>query len=360
MKYIFKSSLLVTCLMFFGQIFGQTTQRKPLYEIYTSSTCGPCAPGNENFQNVFHDVNYDKGSYIKYQVNWPGTGDPYFHNEVGSRRNYYSVSAVPHLMIDGDEGPFITDLVQADIDAAYAVPSIVKLEVAFQIDEPSQTVDVQVRITALQDLISGIYLYVGIFEHETFNNVKSNGETEFFHVMKKMVPNSAGTYIGSGWVAGQTEDFTFSYTFNGPYILPPDANSPVDYSTNHTVEEFSDLGVVAWLQKSSTKEVFQSAYGGIGTLDIVEENKNEISTAKIYPNPSDEQASIAFQMTASSDVQIDIFDIMGNLVYSTSLANVPAERTVVDIDTKDYANGLYLVKISSDFGEISRKMTIQR
>ena len=65
--------------------------RTPVLEAFTSSTCGPCTPGNINVGNVLSAFP-DEYSKVNYQMSWPGSGDPYFTNEGGDRRTYYDVN----------------------------------------------------------------------------------------------------------------------------------------------------------------------------------------------------------------------------------------------------------------------------
>jgi hypothetical protein len=74
--------------------------RRPLVETFTSSTCGPCAPANVTAEALFAQ-NTGKFTSIKYQADFPGTGDPYFTQEGGNRRSYYSINSVPRMEIDG-------------------------------------------------------------------------------------------------------------------------------------------------------------------------------------------------------------------------------------------------------------------
>lgn len=355
-----KAGLLIAGIGFSLMITAQTTQRTPLFEIFTSSTCGPCKPGNEHFHDLIDlNGNDDKITYVKYQVSWPGNGDPYFHDDVQDRRSYYGISAVPDLILDGTNDPFISDLTQGHIDNAVSNPAIVQLDAYYQINEATQTVDIQIDVAAVDDLPSGIYLRVAIFEYDTYNNVETNGETEFFQVMKKMIPSASGTYIGSGWTAGTTDHYDLSYTFNGSYILPPNATAPVDHATNHTVEEFGDLGVVVFLQRASNKEVYQSTYAKLGYAGL-EPQTVSVQSARIYPNPASETATLAFQMTGTSDVSITVMDCAGKVVHTETLQQISAERTTVTLDTQNYSEGLYLVRIVTDNGELTEKLTIQR
>src|SRR5690606_27058179 len=67
----------------------------PLYEKFTSSTCGPCAYYNDVTFNAHYDAHHEEFVSINYQMNWPGAGDPYYTAEGGVRRGYYGVNGVP-------------------------------------------------------------------------------------------------------------------------------------------------------------------------------------------------------------------------------------------------------------------------
>lgn len=341
--------------------FGQTVQRTPLYETFTSSTCPPCKPGNEHLEGLFDQPeNEEKFTSLKYQMSWPGTGDPYYTDEGGNRRSFYAVSSVPRLFVDGGWDASPTGLAQSDMDAFYDTPAVVALDAYFQVDEGSQTVDVQVNVTALEELASsgGLFLHCAIFEKHTTGNIKSNGETEFEHVMKKMLPSSGGTYIG-GMDTDEVKEFELSYTFNGDYVLPPNADDPVNHATEHTVEEFSDLGVVVWVQRSSTREVYQSMYAVDGVMSIEDEITTTKAELTVYPNPADQQAKIVYALPSDiANGQLTITDFTGKLVRTLTIAaNLDSHQTIT-FDTHDLSNGIYFITLSTDKGRLTKKLSV--
>ena len=97
-KYVF----LIGIVAISNSIFAQTAVPKlPFYELFTSSTCPPCAPANDNLTPIFQDpINDGEFAVVKYQMSWPGTGDPYYTNEGSARKNVYSVSSVPALFVN--------------------------------------------------------------------------------------------------------------------------------------------------------------------------------------------------------------------------------------------------------------------
>jgi hypothetical protein len=68
---------------------------------------------------------------------------------------------------------------------------------------------------------------------------------------------------------------------------------------------------------------------------------NELN--KLYPNPNNGSFSISLQLDIKSDVNINIFDTQGKLVYK-SISNKPN----MDINLPELSKGLYIVKIFND------------
>ncbi len=219
-------------------VASQSVQKTVLYEEFTSSTCGPCATFNTNYFNEsFLQANAGKFTLVKYQMNWPGNGDPYYTAEGGTRRQYYGVNGVPTLFIDGKEGTdFDTNDLQTKLDEHYAMPGVVQLQAYYEIDAQN---NVKVKVVGTPYLSGQFTLHIAVVEKETTQNAATNGETRFFNVMMKMVPDANGTTINA--------------TDGTPFVERKSA------SLNGTnIEEYSDLEVVVFIQDDTTKFVLQS------------------------------------------------------------------------------------------------------
>ena len=202
-----------------------------------------------------------------------------------------------------------------------------------------------------------IFLHIGVFEYTTYNNTGTNGETEFHHVMKKMLPNANGNSISTIQASVQ-QTVNQTYTFNGSYTLPPNAGSPVNHNSEHTVEEFTDLCVAVWIQDETTKEVFQST---TGTLITGINNQNgQLLSAKVYPNPVVDQASIAFYLKQEGDVKISIFNILGEQISEISMNNLSSGRSVAQLNTSELSAGMYSILLSANDESIVKKLQIHK
>ncbi len=289
-KKSMKKLLLIFSLFIFQFNTEAQVQRIPLHEGFTSSTCGPCQPGNANLEAIYSTAPH-KQNVLRYQMSWPGTGDPYYTGEGNVRRNFYGVNSIPRLEVDGGWNGNSNSYTATLRDVAYNVPAFMTIGVDHQV--VCKTVNIDVEVIALQNFSGNNNLFVAIYETETYNNLKSNGETIFVNVMKKMVGGANGTSLGA-ISNGDTINYSFSYTFNGDYRLPPNANDPINNGTEHSVEEFFDLGVVAWVQNTSSRQIHQSAYGVSPTK--VDVGMTQVLTPKdIHENSAPKDVAVVFQ-----------------------------------------------------------------
>ena len=335
-------------------VYDNATIKRPMLESFTSSTCGPCVAGNVNVSNVLSGFNNSDYSLLKYQMSWPGSGDPYYTAEGGDRRNYYGVNAVPDFILDGNiwQGNS-SSLTGSQITSVLANPAFVEMSSYFTVDEVNQTVDITVNIDPLGDFANSLTLYTAIYEITTYNNVGSNGETSFDNVMKKMVPGSSGFALSS-LQTGVLVAENFSHTFQGSYVLPPNANNPTNHAIQHSIEDFNNLGVVSWIQNDVTKEIVQST---VATLSAT--NVEELNTTKLmlFPNPAENTATLAFQGLEGSDVKIDLYNLLGELVFSGNHTSA-SSFDYYNIDVTTLNNGIYNLVLTVGESMTTKKLQI--
>ena len=212
------------------------TQRIPMIEHFSSSTCGPCVVVNIAMETLTsnHQGQY---TYTKYTSNGPGLGDPYFTEEGGTRMTYYNVLGVPQTFLNGaDQG--YSAITEDNFMESYNSQAFADIRGAFNVE--GNTINITADFMSYLNL-ENVRAFVSVNEKETTGNVSSNGETSFHHVMMKMLENANGNIIDIN--AGEYQRLEFSFDMS---------------STN--VEEMNDLEVALWLQDYDTKEIFNSHY----------------------------------------------------------------------------------------------------
>lgn len=243
-------ALFVSCHLGFGQV---RAQRLILTEEFTQASCGPCAAANPDF-NALLDANANKIISIKYQTSWPGVDPMNAQNQtqVATRVSYYNVSGVPHAVVDGDTVPtmgssytgYPNNFTQAKLDQEYAIPSPFTIDLTHHLSVDFDSIFVDVTVTATAAVSGTLKLHTAVIEksiHFT-NPPGSNGETDFFNVMRKMLPSDQGQALQGSFTVGQSQTFHYSAP------LPT------------YIYDVSKVAVVSFIQDNTNKYVHQAAY----------------------------------------------------------------------------------------------------
>lgn len=339
-------------------VLNELVQRLPLLEIFTSSTCAPCTPGNANFHSIMDPISSDNYVAIKYQQDFPGAGDPYRTVEsVGRRNTPYGINSIPRMEIDGGWDGNANSYTQQLFDDAYAVPAFYKLEGDFSRVDKEFTI--KVRFSPIVEA-TGERLYVAIIEHETFDNVGTNGETEFIDVMKKMVPNTAGTALPNTAV-GAWDSLSFTYEFQGEYRLPANGQAAniINPATEHSVEEFSDLQVIAWVQDADLTVYQAGRMTDVSTTTGITETNMSAQDINIFPNPSNGIVNVEFNSEQADEITFVMVDMAGNVVTSFARQSNTGTNSI-EINTAGFASGIYNLMIFDSNNNASvKKIAVQ-
>ena len=75
----------------------------------------------------------------------------------------------------------------------------------------------------------------------------------------------------------------------------------------------------------------------------------------VYPNPANGVFNIKFIGVNQSDLQLNVLDMQGKIIFSELLPNV-TKNQIQKVDISNKENGVYLIKIQSENGEVFSKM----
>ena len=340
-------------------------------------------------------------------MNWPAIGDDYYNNDGAIKKTFYNVSSVPTIFIDGatSANGIIT---QEDIDAKTSQPSIANIKGSFTTD--GNTINIIADFMSYIDL-QNVNAFISINEKTTTGNVGSNGETEFHHIMMKMLDDANGKPLDIK--ANEYQRFEFSYDM-----------------TQTDMEDINDLEVSLWIQDIDSKEIVNSRFAyeycshvypaenlrlgsnnnniivswdapqkgtpsaydiyvnniltaenvnglthniaisesgmksvevvakyddktSVGIIDmidfVVNTEENEIENISIYPNPANDFIKLSAGGGHLSAVRI--YNCLGMLVEE-----IEVNANEVEINISNYNTGIYFVNIETENGNIVKKI----
>ena len=211
-------------------------QRIPMIEHFSSSTCPPCVNVNYAMANLTA-ANPGKYTYTKYPCYWPGSGDPYCNDDVRTRVSFYACNAAPQTFLDGIDQGF-TSVTQGALDEHYSTPAFADVRGAFNVQ--GNTINVTADFMSYFNM-SGINAYISINEKTTTGNVGTNGETEFHHILMKMLEDGNGNPLELN--IGEYKRFEYSFDMSSTFV-----------------EEMDDLEVSLWIQDPVSREIYNSHF----------------------------------------------------------------------------------------------------
>jgi len=95
----------------------------------------------------------------------------------------------------------------------------------------------------------------------------------------------------------------------------------------------------------------------VGINEITAEG--EISTASIYPNPADVNATIAFDLLNNNDVTVVVRDITGRMVSSEFYGNLTQGQNKITLNVNDLNAGVYSVTVMAGASSYTGQVVVR-
>jgi len=216
-----------------------------LIEDFANVSCIPCVQSNKILEKLISSYNNNVVK-IKYATNFPSPNDPFYlanSNASDTRISDYNIFFTPTILVDGIEKPIATDSIEIKTALNSRLNETVKFKINAVDSISSGNISITVDLKSFD--ISGLnseqlFLYSVVTEkHIQFSTPPgSNGETEFFDVMREILPNSNGLQLNN-----ITSNMTYNYKFN---------------TTTKPAWNLNELNVVVFIQNKNTKEIYQT------------------------------------------------------------------------------------------------------
>ncbi len=319
--------------------------RVVLIEQFSNSSCPPCGAVSPS---VYAFVNNTPGvAAIAYHTLFPYKNDSmHFENpvEATQRVNYYSVTGVPNSVLDGNvyngsTNPFVSTMAnlvsnRLNLPPRYDIRLFSLARNGNQLSGSFGFISLDAT-NAADNLVAHIVIIEkNVLKSAYAASPGANSETQYGYVMRKMIPDAAGTGLINKTVNGSD-----SINFDWPL---------------KNIKNKAELRVVAFVQNASTKEIYQAQLFNISEQPVGLA-ESEVSGIKptIFPNPTAGEFSISFK-SGKYLKSIVIVDQLGKTVFEDKI------DLVTDLVTRkvDLNPGVFYVNISTDTGTEVQKLII--
>lgn len=92
--------------------------------------------------------------------------------------------------------------------------------------------------------------------------------------------------------------------------------------------------------------------------ELAEDVPNKIELEQNYPNPFNPATNISFGLPRRSDVTLKVYDMLGREVATIFAGSKGQGFHTLQFDASALSSGVYLYRLNTDFGSISKKMTL--
>ena len=86
------------------------------------------------------------------------------------------------------------------------------------------------------------------------------------------------------------------------------------------------------------------------------ENNNTISVSNMFPNPTTGSTAVNYTLKNASEVSINVVDVAGKLVYSSTEGTQVAGKHTSTIDASSFNTGVYYVTITTNDSQVTKKL----
>ena len=276
--------LTLFCLLLYPAQSQSQYKRVFLIEEGTNASCPPCAAQNPFYESYLSKPHNEELLIpIMWHANFPGrdvmnAANPTMHN---TRISYNGISGVPMVRVNG-RSPAASGSGYAgapsDTVGIYnliaSMPQTSPMEITVEQVQTADKISAEVTIKSTEKFESK-KLYTAIVEGtHYYANAGTNGEKNFAHVARQMMPSVDGDIIT---------------------ILPGTTTVSIEPATIDPEWNADQLFVIAWIQDDATKEVLQA---GTSQGKIHLENDN-VQYSVVESQEKANQWDLAFSPTAS-------------------------------------------------------------
>ncbi|KAB2843210.1 MAG: Omp28-related outer membrane protein [Melioribacteraceae bacterium] len=326
----------------FSLLKAQDFDRNILIEVFTNSHCPLCPPAHSAIDSYLSTGSgKDRVNYIYYHMIFPYSDDQLNKDnpaDAAARNNFYGpFGGTPVGFFDGTTQSGGYSSWGSKIDARLAVKSPLQINLS-----GSKAVDGNFTVNAELNVGSNITgnNVIHFIVVEDVNYIGRNGVNPHKHVMRKMVTPSAGENIE----LSSNQTISKTVTLNSAW------------NTNN-------LGILVFVQNSSTKEVYQSefvTYNELGTTGVEENNSIPLSynLFQNYPNPFNPSTAIEYEIPKEEHVVLKVYNLLGREIAELVNSNKSAGKYKINFNAKNLASGVYYYSIQAGEFIQSRKFIL--
>jgi archaellum component FlaF (FlaF/FlaG flagellin family) len=187
---------------------------------------------------------------------------------------------------------------------------------------------------------------------ETLPNPVPAAQMVYDHVARSIVPSFSGYANSFPATVNAGETHTINYSF----VLP----AGWDENQIHIIGMLiAPNGSVDNAGKATITEAVANGFvDGTDVPASIDELNQVDATLQVYPNPANDFATIAVNLTSESNASVRILDMSGKTVASRNYGSISGASSII-LNTQQFVPGMYLVELTLDNTVFQRQLVIE-
>ena len=109
-----------------------------------------------------------------------------------------------------------------------------------------------------------------------------------------------------------------------------------------------------------TGKILNAGQSTISVITSTEKIDDAKFALTVSPNPTVENADVAFTLETANNVRMEVYNAMGALVYSKDAGNLTKGNHKMAFDGSDLNSGFYFVNLTIGNNVITKKVTLTK
>ena len=137
-------------------------------------------------------------------------------------------------------------------------------------------------------------------------------------------------------------------------VMPNASQGPFTYVWDTGDSTATVTGITAGTYEVTVTDGFGCV--DVATIDLMVniDEIDDIQSINLFPNPTMDLATLDMTFSKTVDVQVQIINIMGQILFETSIGKTMEEK--VELNLENYPDGMYFVRVKVDSQTIVKKL----
>jgi|GEM_PF-1179901 len=352
--------LIILSIATFGFAFCQDlvltdpTNKVAVLEEFTGTNCPACPTGHQAVKDLlaanpnaiavaYSPDNssltppYNGGNDIRRNFPAAFYVNPYYDNGGGRSMPSAFMNRMVNSTSNGRK--ISTGAFSLEADSVNSEASPINVGIESNYLPGAEQLNIEIEMYFTQNVTNSLGLYVLLTEDSVEANQSGSSITPYyhFHVFREAVSTD------------QWGDALTGTTNMGDYVS---MTYNFDLSTTQDPMVLENADVLAFVYDKTSGEIVtgwhvhakngSTRHTGVGIYDV-----NTQLDVNMFPNPMSNQGTLAFNSESNESISFQIFDLLGQNVFSTEIVNVATGINNIDIDAAELnlASGNYLVRL---------------